>query len=97
MEVRELPDDGGAEEALEVAAAGEFEARDEFFRNGGTANQVAALEDSDGEASACKVRGGRQTVMATADDQSVPFPVLQRARGAAKAPSPHSSRFFLTP
>lgn len=96
MELWELPDDGGAEEALEVAAAGEFEARDQFFGNCGAADQVTALENSDGEASACEVRGGRQAVMASADDQSVPFLVLQRARGAAKASSPHSSLLFLT-
>lgn len=93
----EVPDDGGAEEALEVAAAGEFEARDEFFGNGGATDQVATLENSDGEASACEVSGGRQTVMAAADDQSVPFLVPQCARGGAKAPPwPHYSRLVLT-
>lgn len=86
------PDDGGSEEAQEVAAAGELEAGDKFFGDGGAANEVPALEDGDGEAGACEVRGGSESVMAAADNQRVPFLVLQRARSAAaEAPSPHPS------
>lgn len=44
------PDDRRTKEALEVAATGELETRDEFFGDGGTANEVAALKDGDGEA-----------------------------------------------
>ena len=32
---------------------GEFEARDEFFGHGSVADDVATLEDGDGEAGAC--------------------------------------------
>ena len=43
------PNDRRAKEALEVAAAGELETRDEFFGDGGTTNKVAALKDGDRE------------------------------------------------
>ena len=37
-------DEGGTEEALEVTAARELEARDKFFSHGCPANDVASLE-----------------------------------------------------
>lgn len=63
----QFPDDGGAEEALEVATAGELETRDEFFGDGSAADEVAALEDCDGEAGAGEIGGGGEAVVAAAD------------------------------
>lgn len=75
---------------MEVAAAGELEARDEFFGNGSTANEVAPLENGDREAGAGQIGGGGETVVAAADHKRIPFPLLeQRARRAAQVPSPH--------
>lgn len=42
-----LLDDGGAEEALEVATPRELEARNQLFCDGGTADHVAPLKDGD--------------------------------------------------
>lgn len=70
-----VPDDLRTEEAEEVAAARELEARDDLLRHGGATNEVAALEYGDGEAAASQVSGGDESVMATADDDSVPFVV----------------------
>lgn len=81
---------------MEITTAREFEAWNEFLSHSGTANDVAAFEDRDGKAGACEVRGCREAVVAAADDQSVPFLILQSGDGAgvapaAKAPSPHFS------
>lgn len=43
-----LLDDGGAEEALEVATPRELEAGNEFFGHGGAADHVTPFKDSDG-------------------------------------------------
>jgi hypothetical protein len=54
---------------------------------------VPALKDGDGEAGACEVGSSCEAVVAAANDQRVPFLVLQRARSAAaEAPSPHHSK-----
>lgn len=79
---------------MKVAAAGELEARDEFFGNGGTADEVAALENGDREAGAGKIGGSGETIVAAADHQRIPFLLIeQRARrvaaAAAQVPSPH--------
>ena len=90
--VWEALDDGGAEEALDVAAAGELKARNEFFSDGSTADDVATLENGDGEARASQVSSGCEAVVAGADHQRVPFLLLQCARGvdvATETPSPH--------
>lgn len=56
---RGLLDQGGAEEAEEVAAAGEAEARDEVgLGDGGAADDATALEHGDGAAGAGEVGGG---------------------------------------
>lgn len=87
-------DDGGAEEALEVAAAGELEARYNFFGDGGATYDMASFENGNGETSASQICGGCQSVMAGTDYQRVPFllPQCVRPAGAAtatEAPSPH--------
>lgn len=51
-------DDGGAEEALEVAASGELKARDNFFCDGRAAYDVATFENSNRETSASQVCAG---------------------------------------
>lgn len=89
-----LLDDGRSEKALEVAAAGEFEARDELLRHCGASDDVATLEDCDGETAAGEVGGGGEAVVAAADDDRVPTLVLDGARGGAVAdggegPPPH--------
>lgn len=65
--MRDLPDDGGAEEALKITAARELKAWNEFFRYGCPADDMAALKDRHGESTSCEIRGGRQSVMATSD------------------------------
>lgn len=89
-------DDGRPEKALEVAAAGELEAGDELLRHGGASDDVAALEDGDGEAAAGEVGGGGEAVVPAADDERVPALVLEveGAGGGAVAdggegPPPH--------
>ena len=68
-----VPEDGGAEEAEEVAAPGESEARDEVgFGDRGAAQDGPALEHGDGAAGAGEVRGGDEAVVAAADDHRVP-------------------------
>lgn len=95
----QFPEDGGAEEAVEVAAAGEPEAGNQLLGHGCSADDVAAFEDGDGEAGACQVGGGDQAVMAAADDQRVPFLRREVAcggggadSGAEGSSSPHDSR-----
>lgn len=90
------PDDGRPKKALEITAAGELEARNEFLCYGGAADDVPALEDGDGEASACQVCCGCEAIVATANDQRIPLLFLQSARSVAtaatvEAPSPHFS------
>lgn len=80
-----LPGDGGAEEAVEVAAASELEAGDDLLSDGGAADDVAALEDGDGEAGSGKVSRGDQAVVAGADDQRVPFLGREVALGGGGA------------
>lgn len=77
---------------MKVTAARKLEAWNKFLRDGGSANDVAAFEDGDGKAAAGEVRSGGEAVMAAADDESVPFLILQRGSSSAKTPSPH---FFL--
>lgn len=83
---------------MEVAAARELEARNELLGDGGAADDVATFKNGDGEAGACEVRGCREAIVATTDDERVPFPILQCASGigngaaaAGEAPSPHLS------
>lgn len=73
-------DYGGTEEAEEVATARELESRDEFLCHGCATNNMAALEHSHREASTSEVSGCYQTVVAGADDQRVPFLLLETAR-----------------
>ena len=80
----ELPEDGGAEEAEEVAAAGEAEARDEVgLRHRGASQDAPALEHGDGAARAGEVGGGDEAVVAAADHHGVPAlaPGQLRQRG----------------
>lgn len=79
---------------MEVAAAREFEAWNEFFGDGCSADDMAALQDSNGEASTCQISGSSKAIVAAANNQRVPLLLLQRrSRTAAKAPSPHLSAF----
>lgn len=63
---------------MEVAAAGELKARDEFFGNGSTANEVAPLENGDRESVAGQIGGGGETVVAAANHQRIPFLLLEQ-------------------
>ena len=72
-------DNGRSEKALEITAARELEARDELLRDGGSADDAAALEHGHGEPAASQIGGCGEAVMAPADDQRVPFLVLQLA------------------
>lgn len=88
-----IPNNGRAEETLEVAAAGELKAGNELLGDGRSANNVALLENGNGEAAPSQISGGRQTVVAAANHQCVPFLFLELAceTGAtvARATSPH--------
>ena len=85
-----LPDDGRTEEAEKVTATRELEARNELLRHGSTTDHVAALDHSDGEATAGQVSGSYQAVVSATNDNRVPFPVLQSARRGGEASSPHN-------
>ena len=89
------PKDRRTKEALEVAAAGELEAGDKFFGDGGTADEVATLENGDGEAGAGQIGSGGEAIVAAANHYNVQLLLLQRVRtgvaAAAQVPSPHLS------
>lgn len=84
-----LLDNGRTEEALEIAAAGELEARDQLLRHGGSTDDVTALEHGHGEAAAGQVSGGGEAVVAGSNDQRVPFVLLRSDRPSAEASPPH--------
>lgn len=90
----EALDDGGAEEALDVAAAGESKARNKFFSDGSTANDVATLENGDGEARTSQISSCSEAIVAGTDHQRVPFLLIQcasRIDVGTETPSPHFS------
>lgn len=78
---------------MKVATTREFEARYYFLRHGGTADDVAALEDGDGKTGASEIRGGDEAVVATTDHKGVPF--LVRQRGGAQTSTPHFSMCYV--
>ncbi|RZR84171.1 hypothetical protein BHM03_00010937 [Ensete ventricosum] len=95
-DARRIPDDGRAEKALEVATAGEAESGDDLLGDGCATEDVAPLEDSDGEAGASEVGGGGEAVVAAADHDGVPL-LVQRGgggggRGERPALTPRSDR-----
>jgi len=63
--------DFGAEERDYIGAFGEEEARDDFFGDGGTAENVAAFEDENLLASFGEIGSVDQAVVAAADDDCV--------------------------
>jgi hypothetical protein len=76
-----LPENGGAEEAEEIAAAGETEAGDEVrLGHGGAPQDSPALQHGDGSAGAGEVRGGDESVVAAADHHSIPSLTLGQLR-----------------
>ena len=79
------PDDGGPKEALQVTTAGKLETWNDFFCDGSTADDVAPLEDGDGKSSTGEICCGREAIVAAADDQCVPFLILQSTRSSAGA------------
>ena len=95
VKVAKVPDDRRAEKTLEIATTREFETWNKFLGHSGATNDVAAFEYRNGEAGTCQVRGCSEAVVAAADDQCVPFLILQSGDGAAgvaataKVPSPH--------
>lgn len=76
-----MPYDLRTKKTEEVAAARELEARDQFLCHSSAADEVPALKNSDGKASTSQVSGGDQAVMATADDDCVPFLILLQSCG----------------
>lgn len=76
---------------MKVTASRKLEAWNEFLSDGGSADDVATFEDGDGKAGASKVGGGGEAVMAAANDESVPFLILQRSSSCTETPSPHFS------
>ena len=90
----EVVDDATGQEAHEVGVAGEprVDALERLRRHGGAAEVVVALEEQHGEAGAGEVGGGREAVVAAAEDHDVvghPTSVRDAAdaasRGAATA------------
>lgn len=79
---------------MEVTAARELESRNELLGDGGTADDVAAFEDGDGETGACEVCGSGKAVVAPADDQRIPFTLRQPASGAGAATEASSPHFL---
>jgi hypothetical protein len=67
----EFPDDFRTEKRNDVRALGEQEAGDDFFRDGGTAENVATFKDEDLFAGFGEIRGVDQTVVTAADDDDV--------------------------
>lgn len=58
---------------MKVATPREFEARYYFLRDGGAADDVAALEDGDRETGAREICGGDEAVVTPTDHKRVPF------------------------
>jgi hypothetical protein len=67
----EFANDFGAEEGDYVGAFGEEEAGNDFFRDGGAAENVAAFEDENLFAGFGKIRGVDKAIVAAADDDCV--------------------------
>src|SRR5215469_2833541 len=67
----EVANDFGAQERDDIRADGEFESGDDFFGDGGAAENVAAFEDEDFFAGAGEVGRVGQAVVASADDDRV--------------------------
>lgn len=80
-----LLENGGAEEAEEIAAAGETEAGDDVrLRHGGASQDAPALKHGDGAAGSGEVCSGDEPVVPAADHHSVPSlspGQLRRRRG----------------
>src|SRR5262249_31843068 len=67
----EVADDLGPEQRHDVGADGKAEAGKHFFGDGGAAEDVAPLEDQHLAPGAREMAGGRQSVVAAADDNRV--------------------------
>lgn len=78
---------------MEVATARELEAWNKLLRYGCATDDMTALEHSNRESSFSKVGGGRQAIMAGADNKRVPFLLLECANSGCcgEIPSPHFS------
>ena len=67
----EIANNFGAQERNDIGENGEFEAGDDFFGDGGAAQNIAALEDQNFFARAGEIGRVDQAVVAAADDDDV--------------------------
>ncbi len=67
----EIPDDLGPEQAVDVGGRGHLEAGPQLLGDAGAAQHFAALEYQHFDPGPGEVRGGDQTVVATADNDEV--------------------------
>ena len=67
----EFANDFGAEERDDVGTFGEEEAWDDFFGDGGAAEDAAAFENQDFFAGFGQVRGVHETVVTASDDDHI--------------------------
>ena len=81
----ELADDFRPQQRDDVRADGEAEAGKHFFRHGRAADDVAPLEDEHLPSRAREIRGGRQAVMASANDDGVVDHCANRIRTRLQA------------
>ena len=66
-----VADDFGPQERDYIRTYREFEAGNDLFRNGGTAQNVTALQHQDLLSCARQIRGVDQAIVAAADDDSI--------------------------
>ena len=74
----EVPDHGGMKSTDAVSRSVELESREDLFRDGGAAHDLAPFQDENAESGPAKVGGGDEAVVARSDYDGI---VPHRHRG----------------